>query len=50
MELFSGVKFHVEGRFDGREVKIQPRFQASESRQAREGDFYVFSLARGANR
>ena len=50
VELFSGVKSHVEGRFDGREINTQPRFQASESKQAGEEDFNVFSFAGGANR
>ena len=43
-ELFSGVRCHVEGCFNGGELQVQPRFQASESRRAEEGDIKVLSF------
>ena len=49
-ELFSGVRCHVEGCFNGGELQVQPRFQASESRRVWGGDINVLRFAGGANR
>ena len=49
-ELFSGVKFHIGGCFNGKELQAKPRFQASESGRTGEGDTNVFTFAGGANR
>ena len=40
-ELFSGVRCHVEGCFNGGELQVQPRFQASEPRRSGEGGIKV---------